>query len=311
MRISITDRCNLRCRYCMPDGIVQTSMKEILTYEEILEVARAAVSLGIVHFRVTGGEPLVRKDAEVLVSMLKSLPGTETVTMTSNGVLLKEKAGKLKDAGLDGINISLDTVCEKEYEALTGSDVLAQVLEGIDAAVHCGLTVKLNAVDTGNTDKRALIAYAQEKQIPLRFIELMPIGNGQSYAGHSSTDLLKELETFYGKSTLLPGGKSPYGSGPAVYYQFENLEMPIGLIRAVHHKFCASCNRVRLTSMGWLKLCLCYGDGLDLKEKLRSGISGEALTGDLEQAIFQKPAEHCFLEPASITEKKSMATIGG
>lgn len=297
----------------MPEDIVTTSMSEILTYEEILRVAEAAVSLGITHFRITGGEPLVRRGVEKLIAMIKELPGTETVTMTTNGVLLSEYAESLKRAGLDGLNVSLDTLDKKEFAAITGYDSLEKVLAGIEAAKAYELPIKLNAVERKEGDYETLISYAQERGLLLRFIEMMPIGYGRKYTEDKTPDLVLSFEKRFGEAVLIAetGKKSGYGAGPAEYYQFANLSYPIGFIRAMSHKFCNTCNRVRLTAEGKLKLCLCYEDGNDLRKLLRNGTEQEELRRAIKESIFAKRAGHCFLEPEKITEENSMVSIGG
>jgi cyclic pyranopterin phosphate synthase len=292
----------------MPEDLKLTSMSQILTYEEICSVAALAVDLGIVHFRLTGGEPLVRRGVESLVSMLKGIPGVQSVTMTTNGVELAAYAGKLKSAGLDGINVSLDTVDREEYASHTGRDLLPQVLEGIQAAKEAGLFVKLNGVAGETKDMDALIAYANEQGLVLRFIEMMPIGWGRQYTGEAAAHLPEKLEERYGKGTRR---KDLLGTGPAIYYDFPKLDQPVGLIRAIHGTFCSGCNRVRLTAEGRLKLCLCYEDGLDLREMLRATLEAEEIKAHMKEAIFQKPSAHCFQEPRGMTEEKAMVKIGG
>jgi cyclic pyranopterin phosphate synthase len=295
----------------MPEEIVLTSMDQILTYEEIQRVVEASAALGITHYRLTGGEPLVRRNVEKLVAMIKNTKGVQSVTMTTNGARLSEYATALGDAGLDGVNVSLDTVDAKEFQHLTGQDAFASVLSGIEAAQRQGIPVKLNAVIEAADDPQNLIQYAQQQGLLLRFIELMPIGYGKTYTRIKREDFLAKLEKDYGKSTRLHPENGSYGFGPAVYYRFPMLSMPIGLIRAVHHPFCTGCNRVRLTVEGKLKLCLCYEDGTDLRQILRSTDSREQLTAAISEALKRKPAEHCFLKEEQMTEKESMIRIGG
>jgi cyclic pyranopterin phosphate synthase len=295
----------------MPEGIALTSMDQILTYEEIQRVVEASAALGITHYRLTGGEPLVRRDVEKLVAMIKNTKGVKSVTMTTNGARLSEHAAALGNAGLNGVNVSLDTVDAKEFLHLTGQDALPLVLSGIEAAQRQGLLVKLNAVIEAADDPQGLIQYAQRQGLLLRFIELMPIGYGKTYTRTKGEDFLAKLEKDYGESTRIHPEKEDYGFGPAVYYRFPALSMPIGLIRAVHHPFCTGCNRVRLTAEGKLKLCLCYEDGTDLRQILRSTDSREPLMAAISEALKKKPAEHCFLQEEQMTEKESMVKIGG
>ncbi len=312
LRISVTDRCNLRCCYCMPEGVQDVGMKNILTFEEIWEIVRTGVSLGITHIRITGGEPLVRKGCVDLIRGIREIPGVETITMTTNGVLLGNYGKQLKEAGVDGVNISLDTLDPEEFYKITGKRKLQEVLAGIRAAKTAGLPVKLNAVNRKELDPIPLVRYAQEENLPLRFIEMMPVGYGKKYVGRSNEELRETLEAVCGKAECMTNREelSRMGSGPAVYYQFSDLKVPVGFISAIHGKFCDTCNRVRLTAEGYLKLCLCYDEGEDLRRVLREG-EKENLRTIMEQTIFRKPAAHCFEHPAEMTETHEMVKIGG
>lgn len=312
LRISVTDHCNLRCCYCMPEGVQDVGMKNILTFEEIWEIVRTGVSLGITHIRITGGEPLVRKGCVDLIRGIREIPGVETITMTTNGVLLGNYGKQLKEAGVDGVNISLDTLDPEEFYKITGKRELQEVLAGIRAAKTAGLPVKLNAVNRKELDPIPLVRYAQEENLPLRFIEIMPVGYGKKYVGRSNEELRETLEAVCGKAECMTNREelSRMGSGPAVYYQFSDLKVPVGFISAIHGKFCDTCNRVRLTAEGYLKLCLCYDEGEDLRRVLREG-EKENLRTIMEQTIFRKPAAHCFEHPAEMTETHEMVKIGG
>lgn len=312
LRISVTDRCNLRCCYCMPEGVQDVGLKNILTFEEIWEIVRTGVSLGITHIRITGGEPLVRKDCVDLIRGIREISGVETITMTTNGVLLGNYGKQLKKAGVDGVNISLDTLDPEEFYKITGKRELQEVLAGIRAAKTAGLPVKLNAVNRKELDPIPLVRYAQEENLPLRFIEMMPVGYGKKYVGRSNEELRETLEAVCGKAECMTNREelSRMGSGPAVYYQFSDLKVPVGFISAIHGKFCDTCNRVRLTAEGYLKLCLCYDEGEDLRRVLREG-EKENLRTIMEQTIFRKPAAHCFEHPAEMTETHEMVKIGG
>lgn len=312
LRISVTDRCNLRCCYCMPESVQDVGMKNILTFEEIWEIVRTGVSLGITHIRITGGEPLVRKGCVNLIRGIREIPGVETITMTTNGVLLGNYAKQLKEAGVDGVNISLDTLDPEEFFKITGKRELQEVLAGIRAAKTAGLPVKLNAVNRKELDPIPLVRYAQEENLPIRFIEMMPVGYGKKYVGRSNEELRETLEAVCGNAECMTNREelSRMGSGPAVYYQFSDLKVPVGFISAIHGKFCDTCNRVRLTAEGYLKLCLCYDEGEDLRRVLREG-EKENLRTIMEQTIFRKPAAHCFEHPAEMTETHEMVKIGG
>ncbi|MBR2832480.1 MAG: GTP 3',8-cyclase MoaA [Oscillospiraceae bacterium] len=315
MRVSITDRCNLRCRYCMPDGVELLPMRSILTYEEIREICAAAAELGIRKLKVTGGEPLVRLGCPDLIRTLKSVPGIEQVTLTTNGVLLGRYLPALVEAGLDAVNISLDTLDRERYAAITGRDELTSVLDSVDAALASPLRVKLNAVlQKGVNDDEwlSLAGLARDRALDVRFIEMMPIGLGKQIEGMANTLLREELLRRFPE---LEEDASVHGNGPAAYVRIPGWKGGVGFISAIHGRFCGECNRLRLTSQGGLKPCLCYGDVTDLMPLLRGETAGEEraalLRSALENAIWNKPKQHCFEELESITEKGRMARIGG
>lgn len=314
LRISITDACNLRCRYCMPERPeCLKSQKEgeekapFLSEKEILRVVQAAGNLGISHYRITGGEPLVRSDCVKLIQEMKEVPGVQSVGITTNGVRLAANAETLKKAGCDSVNVSLDTVDRAEFADLTGADCLEDVKQGIREAKKAGLFVKINTVHRKELDARAILEFAGRENIPVRFIEMMPVGAGKCYVGSSNEMLKKELEQWYGRRTP---EKNKEGCGPAVYERYEKLPIPVGMISAIHGKFCPDCNRIRLTSHGFLKLCLCYENGVDLREVLRNE-TAEELEKVIAQAIWNKPIEHCFERPKDMTEHHLMSGIGG
>lgn len=312
LRISITDRCNLRCRYCMPEGIQQVQMHEILSYEEILEIAKAAASLGITKIKVTGGEPLVRLGCADLVKRLKEIPGIEQVTMTTNGILLKQNLPALKEAGIDAINVSLDTLKPEVFRMITGSDRLQEVKAGIEASVSGGIRTKVNTVlQTGVNDGewKDLVRLSKDLPIDVRFIEMMPIGYGKKYPPVSNEDLKKQIEAEFGS---IEEDHRVHGNGPAEYVRLSGFAGSIGFIGAIHGKFCSSCNRIRLTSMGKLKPCLCYGDTVDLRSILRDqNDHQEGLKQAIAEAITEKPQAHCFEQLNRITEEQEMIEIGG
>lgn len=308
MRISITDRCNLRCSYCMPKEIESMPMSQLLSYEEIIQVCTAGVSLGITHYKITGGEPLVRKNCEQLINGILAIPGVKEVTLTTNGILLKNMAQKLFSSGLRHINVSLDTLDNDLYKQITGFDSLTSVMSGIKEAVNVGLKVKLNVVLTkDNPFSEKLLLYAQSLGVIVRFIEMMPIGFGRNQEGISNLELLTMLEAKYGKLELL---SNSLGNGPAVYYQIPGFSMPIGFISAIHGKFCHLCNRIRMTAQGEVKSCLCFEHAIDLRTPLRAH-DYERVRELLEMSILQKPQEHVFEDWNSITEEKNMIQIGG
>ena len=308
LRISITDRCNLRCRYCMPPrGVPYVPHEEILRYDEILEITKVCAELGIANIKITGGEPLVRKNAAELIAEIKRIPGIKKVTLTTNGVLLGKNLSQLTSAGLDGVNISLDTIDRKKYAELTGQDCLPEVLASIDkAASEKTLKVKLNTVlieGVNEEEAPELAQLALDRPIDVRFIEMMPLGRGAGYSGIGSEEVLEKLTHRFGTPQPV---REKLGSGPARYVHFDNFCGNIGFISPMSHKFCGDCNRVRLTARGILKPCLQYVAGLDLKEILRGGGTGQGKQDEAAEAdevtlrdkiaacIADKPKEHCF-----------------
>ena len=314
MRISITDRCNLRCRYCMPEeGIEKVDRSEILRDEEILRICHAATNLGINKFKITGGEPLVRNCCRGLVRSIKELPGCEQVTMTTNGQLLLGNLDELADAGIDGINISLDTLREDRYRDITRNGDLKTVIEAVDACISMDIKTKINClVQRGVNDDEItdLAEFAMDRGIDVRFIELMPIGFADKDRMVSSEEVMEILKTAYPE---METDRSNHGNGPAVYYKVTGRDGSIGVISSIHGKFCSGCNRIRLTSKGFLKPCLCYDEGRNLKPFLDSPIEG--LMAVIHDTVTEKPKEHCFEsfdnEHVKSLEKRFMSEIGG
>ena len=312
LRISVTDKCNLRCKYCMPaEGVPCVAHKDVLTLEEIARVAKVMAGMGLRKIRLTGGEPLVRKNITELLRQLHAIPGIEHLALTTNGVRLSEMLPELIEAGLDHVNISIDALDREVFERVAGSDRLQEVLDGIDAAYAKGLAVKLNCVPVRELNPEEpvkLAGMAKDRKIDVRFIELMPIGQGRLYTGIPTGDLLKQLEDIYGKAEELPYD----GEGPAKYYALPGFAGRIGFISPISHKFCTDCNRLRLTAEGRLKLCLYYKDGIDLRELLRNNVSDDQLQAAVRDALAQKPKEHSFgKEDMRGTEQKRMNQIGG
>ena len=310
LRISITDRCNMRCRYCMPDGISAVGHGDVLRYEEIVEICRAALRVGITKFKVTGGEPFVRKGAVGFIRELRRLPGVESVTVTTNGWLLPQVLPELRRIGIDGVNISLDSLDRAQYQAITGVDALPEVLQAVRQCAASGLPTKINAVLMAGTKEQIapLARLAEELPVDVRFIELMPMGCGAYQQGYSADEALAVLRGVYPDLAPLSVRR---GNGPAAYYASRQLKGYIGMIAANSHVFCRQCNRLRLTSTGFLKPCLCYDDGVDLRAAVRSGQGESLLAQAIEQAILRKPARHCFDEAKAVTERKAMNEIGG
>ena len=316
VRLSVTDRCNLRCLYCMPEcGVEQLEHAQVMRFEEMLRLCRILSGLGVSKFKVSGGEPLVRRGVNDFIADLKSLPGVEQVTLTTNGVLLRQNLEQLKQAGIDGINISLDTLNEFTFRELTRNGDIDTVLEGLQAALAARICpIKINALllkGKNDGELEALAAMARDMDVSVRFIELMPIGLGTVYEPVSGEEVLRRLTAAYGKPEEYD---RPLGNGPARYYAFPGFKGKIGLINAISHAFCSSCNRVRLTADGWLKLCLQYDIGVDLLTPLRQGASDREIEQLVRQAIAQKPEKHVFdRERGQIDNReiKNMNSIGG
>ncbi len=318
MRVSVTDRCNLRCVYCMPEnGVPSVPHNEILTFDEISRICRIGVSLGISRIKLTGGEPLVRKDLPELVGMIRRIQGIEQVSLTTNGILLKDNINKLVSNGMDAVNVSIDTLDDQSYFETTRGGCLAEALKGIEAALKFPeLAVKINCVPLEGQSQEEwvrLAELARDRKIDVRFIEMMPIGFGKQYAGAGQEKVLETLKNAFGEPEQYSGR---LGNGPAVYVQFPGFHGRTGFISAVSHQFCSTCNRVRLTSTGILKPCLQYGGGADLRKLIREGAEDSEIRKNMEKTIYGKPAAHHFDGKISGAEEenfetKDMSQIGG
>lgn len=327
LRISVTDKCNLRCRYCMPPhGITPLAHEEILTLEEIFRLVGIMEQQGIRKVRLTGGEPMVRKNLPWLVEQIHGLCGIREIAMTTNGTLFAPQAKVYREAGLTAVNISLDTLDPERFRCITGCDRadraagVDSVLRAIDAALEQQLRVKINCVpcvEMNGEDIEGIAMLAEDRPVDVRFIELMPIGCGKEYTGIPSKEILRRLEQRFGKAIAF-SEKVNMATGPAEYYQFPGFSGRIGFISPISHKFCRECNRVRLTCEGRLKLCLHYDRGLELKPLLRSGASDEEIGRQIINALKEKPSEHHFREkaageelPGGVEEQRKMVQIGG
>lgn len=313
MRISVTDRCNLRCRYCMPEDIPSVEHADILSYEELLSVCESAADMGICKFKITGGEPLVRKGCVGFIERLKRLPGVRQVTLTSNGLLLEPYLERLKKAGIDGINVSLDTLDEKKYRDITGKTGVPTVLSAVRKSARMGLNTKVNCVvmkGINDNEILDLLEIGREDHVDIRFIEMMPIGFGTQFIGMDSDEIISLLRQTYPE---IKKEEQIRGNGPARYLKIPGFSGAVGFIDAVHCKFCRQCNRIRLTSEGFLKPCLYYSRGIPLREKLRSGISRGDLSQLIRQTVLDKPEGHRFSERDTDGEADSrkMSQIGG
>lgn len=305
MRISLTDNCNLRCSYCMPVGKIPDI--HYLPEDIILKCVECAVGLGITNFRLTGGEPLVYPGIERLITKIKMVDGVDFVGLTTNGVLLSKKAALLKSAGTDSINVSLDTLYPDEFRKITGKDCFRNVIAGIDAALDKGITLKINTVLRSRTDVLKMTEFAEDRNIDIRFIEMMPVGIGKKNDIVPSEAVIKEIEREYGSWHKVT--RCIFENGPAEYYAFQKLNVRIGLIQAIHGKFCDKCNRIRITSDARLKPCLAHEQSVDLKEAVYMG--KDMLMDIMKKAIYEKPVSHHFEEDTVNRENKTMNMIGG
>lgn len=307
LRISVTDLCNLRCKYCMPEkGIDKMWHKEILTLEEIEVITESFVELGVDKVRITGGEPLVRKNILKLIDGIGKIGGVNDLAMTTNGILLKDYAKDLKNAGLNRLNISLDTLNEEKYSQITKVGKIKDVLQGIEAAKKSGLApIKLNVVlikDFNENEIEDFINLTKYEDIEIRFIELMPIGTLK----HWSSNKYISNDTVLEKMPELIEIESADISSPARYYKLPNAKGKVGLINPISCKFCGNCNRIRLTADGKLKSCLHSNSEVDLKKLLREGKDIKTVITD---TIKSKPKEH-ELENGNYINRE-MTAIGG
>lgn len=311
LRISITDRCNLRCFYCMPQQSEPLCHRDILRYEEIVRIAEQSAALGITKIRITGGEPLVRKDCSQLISKLKQIDGIQTVALTTNGTLLEQNLPALCQAGLDAVNISIDTLQETKWRQITQYDGnMPNWHDLLKKCVDAGLKTKVNAVLLSETRSEwiDLATLAEFLPVDVRFIEQMPIGQGKISPYDTADAVLYQLQQRW--PDLHAVGNIEQG-GPAQQYQSVNLIGRIGIIASISHPFCTLCNRIRLTSTGQLKPCLSYENHTDLRMLVRSDTSDETLRSVLRQCIYEKPRQHCFDDMSEQAERQTMNRIGG
>lgn len=323
MRISVIDSCNLNCYYCNPcDNNEHCHALNILSVKEVLCIVRAATRLGIKHFRLTGGEPLLHPQLDEMVLQIKKIPGVSSVSLTTNAVLLVQHAKWLKEAGIDSINVSLDTIDASEYECITKKPLLEEVKHGINAAIECGIRVKINVVLTPQTDVVALTRYVAKKGTDIRFIEMMPVGEGHTNGVEPYKKVIGTLSKLYGEPCRINTEKTKEinsgndkrkipDNGPAEYYIFPELGIRVGLIQAIHGKFCDTCNRIRVTADGRLMPCLgssvtmdLVPDSWDFADDVEKDF---AIVRALRAAIKAKPRCHNFNDNA-VTYTKTTET---
>jgi cyclic pyranopterin phosphate synthase len=322
LRISVTDRCNFRCTYCMPlDRYEWLDRSEILTFEEITRLASVFVALGVEKIRLTGGEPLLRRDLHVLVARLSALPGLRDLCLTTNASLLPRAAADLAAAGLNRVNVSLDTLDRGKFQRMSGRDDLPRVLEGIDAARRCGLgPIKINSViERGvNDDEIAALAdFARRNGFAIRFIEFMDVGNVN---GWDAAKMVPKREILEKINAYMPirDAQRERGSAPSVDYQFTDGSGDVGVIASVTEPFCGACTRIRLTADGKLVTCLFSERGHDLKGLLRSGAADEDLRREIS-AVWVQRSDRYSEQRAELLNSRSpearrkieMITLGG
>ncbi|OGW92827.1 MAG: cyclic pyranopterin phosphate synthase MoaA [Omnitrophica bacterium RIFCSPLOWO2_01_FULL_45_24] len=316
LRVSVTDRCNLRCVYCMPaDGIVHNSQDNILSFEEIYRIVNAAVRLGVRKVRITGGEPLVRNDLPLLIEGLKTIHGLEEIALTTNGIYLRDYAAPLKRAGLDRVNISLDSLDPKKFRSITRRGDLYKVLEGIEASLSIGFSpVKINTILIKGINEDEILAFAnlaRTRHVHIRFIEYMPTGIEplasadsffSSFDAKAICQSLGELEPVNGHS-----------SSAARVFRIRGFYGTIGFISPISEPFCYSCNKLRLTSDGHLRSCLHSSHSVDIKGAMRRGILEGRLETLIKEVVAMKPQSHSLSERplGAIYENFSMCQIGG
>lgn len=319
LRISVTDRCNLRCLYCMPEeGMQFMNQDRLLTYPQIAEIVSTAARMGISKLRITGGEPLVRPNLHELIGELSAIPGIEEIALTTNGMLLAPQAQKLKEAGLSRVNISLDTMDASRFRFIARRGELKRVVEGIEAAGKAGLApIKLNCVllkGINEDEIGSFLRLSYEQPLHVRFIEYMPIGHNDANWRNSYLPLTRVLEEAERLGFKLQAEPAPVGSGPSENWRIEGGAGSFGLIHPISDHFCKSCNRLRLTADGHIKPCLYWMDELNVREALGSSEAMEAL---FRRAMQIKPENHEMAAllageaQSHVPTERRMSQIGG
>lgn len=316
LRLSITDRCNIRCFYCMPsDSVEFLPRAELLTYEEIQRFVRVVARMGVNKVRITGGEPLVRSDVPVLIRLLRQLPGITDLGLTTNGIPLADVADELRQAGLDRVNISLDTLREDKFVQISRRRGLDRVLSGIAAAQQAGFSqIRLNAIAIrGLTEDEILplADFARQRQLELRFIEFMPLDADQRWETEkvlSANEVRRTLETEWGPLRPAP---RPDPNQPAVDFEYADGRAKVGFIRPVSEPFCGDCNRLRLTSEGQVRNCLFSDDEFDVRALLRSGGTDQAIAELVRRCVGAKKPGHGIESIGFLRPRRSMHQIGG
>lgn len=317
LRISLTDRCNYRCTYCMPEqGVELLPRQQILDFEELERLTRIFATLGVRRLRLTGGEPTIRKGLVDLVARLAAVPGIDEIAMTTNGHILADLAAPLRAAGLAQVNVSIDTLDPDKFRAITRRGDLDRVIAGIDAALAASLEVKLNAVALRaiNAGELAeLCRFGWERGAVPRFIEHMPLSDGMIYTQVneiSAAEIRAEIAAALGEE-IAAAPTQDRVAGPARYFRLEPSGREFGIISAMTEHFCDTCNRVRLTSVGELHTCLAYDDATNLRDLLRGGASDDLVRSAIEDAVAGKRAGHAFEITGAGGPRKHMVSIGG
>src|SRR4030066_1393429 len=316
LRISVTDRCNLRCIYCMPpEGIPLVDSGNILRYEELLRIAGIAVKYGVTKIRLTGGEPLVRKGIIEFIEALSGLQGLEDLSLTTNGVFLKEFAASLRKAGLRRVNVSLDTMRSERFYRITRGDFLNNVIEGIEEADMSGLTpVKINCVVIRGFNDDEILDFAlltKKKPYHVRFIEYMPFEAEERWQKDKCIFMSQIIDIIKGFQEIIPVGNQGKRTGPAKRYRFADGVGEIGFVSPVSEHFCDSCNRLRLTADGKLRTCLFSDDEIDIKTVLRNGCTDKELEDLLFSAVRKKPERHQISDNIFKKCSRTMGFLGG
>jgi len=312
LRISVTDRCNFRCLYCMPAaGLEWLPKSHILSYEEIAQVVSELAPLGLRRLRITGGEPTLRPQLELLVGMLRSIPGIEDISLSTNGVRLRELAGSFRQAGLDRVNMSADSLRPDRIRAISRRNINFDPIAAATAAEQAGLSpIKINVVVMRGINDDELCDFARltvEHEWHVRFIELMPVGEMRELTWDHivpSEEVLRQLEEI---APLEPAAGPSRGNGPARYFRFDGARGTVGVITPMSHTYCGSCNRVRLTADGRLRTCLFGDDEVDLRSPLREGLPLEPF---FRSALSSKPKEHHLLQ-MQVGGLQALSQVGG
>jgi cyclic pyranopterin phosphate synthase len=315
LRISVTDKCNLRCVYCMPErGLAWLPKSDVLSYEEILALARAAAATGVRSIRLSGGEPLIRRDLHRLVAGLAAIPGVDDIALSTNGLLLEAQIEALAAAGLRRVNVSLDTLRDDRFTEIARRPGLDRVLAGIEAAIARGLVpLKVNCVVMRGQNDDEIVAFAEwtkARPIFVRFIELMPVAENLDVQRHAYVSSDEILERIRAAGDLRPA-RGPGGNGPARYFAFDGAPGAVGVISPLSHDYCERCNRVRLSADGRLRLCLFGDQEIDLRTPLRAGASQEHIEEMLRAAMTIKPERHHLRLGEQSSRMRAFSEIGG